>query len=87
MPRRKPFNRANIQFHLAEAIEQLQKTELKASDGTLLEEQLSVELLHAYHHLNFAWNTRRISKSGLSNCTKKQFEEWSKYPGRDISEF
>jgi hypothetical protein len=80
MPRRKPFNSKIVQSNLGEAIDQLRKLERKAADGKLREEELQVGLLHAYHHLNFAWNVRRISASEYSNLTQLQFKRWGKYP-------
>jgi hypothetical protein len=78
--RRRPFNRRNISSNLEEAIDELQKLLGKANDGTLQEEEFQVGLLHAYHHLNFAWNTRRISKSEYSQQMRPRFEQWGKYP-------
>jgi hypothetical protein len=80
MPRRKPFNSKIVQSNLGEAIAQLRKLERKAADGKLREGAMQIGLLHAYHHLNFAWNVRRISTSEYSNLTPSQFERWGKYP-------
>ena len=60
--------------------EQLQKLERKAAEGELCEEELQVGLQHAYHHVNFAWNLRRISTSEYSNLTQSQFESWGRIP-------
>jgi hypothetical protein len=43
-------------------------------------------LQHAYHHLNFAWNTRRISTKHYSNLTDKEFNKWGKFP-KEIDSF
>jgi hypothetical protein len=80
VPRRRPFNREIIKSNISEAIEELQKLERKAMDGELREEELQIGLLHAYHHINFAWNIRRISTSEYSHLTQEQFESWGKYP-------
>jgi len=80
MTRRRPFNHTIVRGNIAEAIEQLQKLEQKAADGTLTEVELQVGLSHAYHHLNFAWNIRRVSTSEYARLTQEQFEEWGKYP-------
>lgn len=80
MPRRRPFNPKIIRSNIAEAIEELQRIERKAADGELLEGELQVGLLHAYHHLNFAWNVRRVSSSEYSRLSQEQFEQWGKYP-------
>ena len=85
MNRRNPFNRALIRSNIAEAIEQLQKIEVQASNGTLSEEALQVQLLHAYHHLNFAWNVRRVSSSTYVRIIEDQFQQWGMYP-KDIEE-
>lgn len=80
MTRKRPFNHAVIHGNIAEAIEQLQKLERKAADGTLTEVELQIGLSHAYHHLNFAWNIRRVSTSEYAHLTQEQFEQWGKYP-------
>ena len=86
MPRRRPFNRQIVRTNLSEAIEELQKLERRAVDEELLEEHLQIGLLHAYHHLNFAWNARRISTSEYSRLTQAQFEKWGTYPAADIED-
>jgi hypothetical protein len=53
--------------------------------GKLNEAELRVGLRHAYHHLNVAWNIRRVRTSEYANLTQEQFEEWGKYPS-DIDE-
>jgi hypothetical protein len=80
MPRKRPFNRQIIQSNIVEAIEELQKLERNAADGSLDEGALHVGLQHAYHHLNFAWNVRRISTSEYASLTDAKFNEWGKYP-------
>lgn len=80
MTRRKPFNRQLVQSNISEAIEQLQKLERNAANGTLEEGELYVGLQHAYHHLNFCWHVRRISTSEYKKLTNAQFNEWGAYP-------
>jgi len=80
MSRIRPFNRVIIRGNIAEAIEQLQKLEQKAAAGTLNESELQVGLAHTYHHLNFAWNIRRISTSEYAHLTQQLFDQWGKYP-------
>ena len=73
------MNKKTLLFHLSEAAEQLRCTieELK-NDAEFDEEALRVEMGHAYHHLNSAWNGR--------NCTDEEhqkaqhFDEWRKFP-------
>ena len=45
-------------------------------------EALQVGLLHAYHHLNFAWNIRNVPTEQYAKLTQKQFKRWGKYPSR-----
>jgi hypothetical protein len=80
VPRRRPLNHKIIASNVREAIEELQKLEGRAQDGTLREAQLQVGLLHAYHHLNVAWNVRRVSTSEYATLTDAQFKEWGTYP-------
>ena len=80
MKRRRPFNREIIGSNIAEAIEELQTLERKASAGDLSEEQLQVGLQHAYHHLNFAWNVLRVSTSEYAQLTQHNLKKWGKYP-------
>lgn len=85
MPRNRPFNRTIIRSNIAEATEELQGLEKKAASGELVETELQVGLQHAYHHLNFAWNVRRISSSEYSRLSQAQFDIWGTYP-KDIED-
>jgi hypothetical protein len=86
MPAKKsPLNLETVRSNLAEAIEELQKLQHRAATGDLHEEEFQVGLCHAYHHLNFAWNIRRVPTREYSNLSKEQFEEWGRYPS-DIEE-
>jgi hypothetical protein len=67
-----------IAINLAEALEELARLTLYASAGGLKEEDFQIRLLHAYHHLNFAWNTRFVPDSGHRNMTKRQFHRWGR---------
>jgi hypothetical protein len=81
MPKRKGrLNLEIVRSNIAEAIEELQKLEDHASTGDLHEEELQVGLCHAYHHLNFAWNIRRVATREYANLSKTQFDEWGRYP-------
>ena len=44
------------------------------------ENSLYVSLDHAYHHLNWAWNIRRIPEERVWKCDEKDFKNWSKFP-------
>lgn len=84
--RRKPLNLKIIGSNLAEAIEELEGLRNSASNGDLNEVDLQVRLCHAYHHLNFAWNIRRVPTRQYANLTQRQFDRWRKYPS-DIEKF
>jgi hypothetical protein len=79
---KKSLNLEIIGGNLAEAIEELEGLHAQALKGTLHEEELRVGLLHAYHHLNFAWNIRRVETSQYAHLTDRQFKRWGKYPSR-----
>lgn len=80
MARRKRLNRTIIEHNLSEAIEELDKLRDRAARRELKEEELQIGLLHAYHHLNFAWNIRYVPTSEYASLTQSQFNRWGKYP-------
>ena len=69
-----------IDSNITEAHDELAKLLDKLHAGALNEAMLQVGLRHAYHHLNFAWNIRRLPTSRYASLTLKEFEEWGKYP-------
>jgi hypothetical protein len=83
--RQAPLNMRIIGSNISEANEELANLLHKMSTGKLKEAELQVGLQHAYHHLNFAWNARRVRTSEYRSLTRKQFEQWGKYPS-DIDE-
>jgi len=67
--------------NLGEAIEQLAEIEHQLERGALpTPEQFEVQIQHAFHHLNFAWNARYVSTEVFSRLTDQQFHEWGAYP-------
>lgn len=80
--RRRPLNRKIIGSNLSEARDQLNKLLMKIDAGALHEAELQLRLVHAYHHLNFAWNVRRIATSRYASLTQREFETWGRYPSR-----
>ncbi len=78
------MNKEWIAFHLDEAAEQLRETvkrlssESDYSDGDFL-----VEISHAYHHINTAWNSRDASPDAVANYTDADYDEWQKMPSAD----
>jgi len=84
--RRRPFNPKIIGSNLSEARDELNKLLMKIDAGALHEDELQVGLLHAYHHINFAWNVRRVATSRYASLTQREFETWGIYPS-DIETF
>ena len=83
--RQRPLNKKMIAGHIAEANEQLASLLHSIVIGNINEAKLQVGLQHAYHHLNVAWNVRRVPTSEHVGLTQEKFEEWRKYPN-DIDE-
>lgn len=84
--RRRPLNRKIIASNISEARDELNKLLAKIDAGPLHEAELQVGLLHAHHHLNFAWNIRRVATSRYASLTQREFGTWEKYPS-DIESF
>ena len=80
--KRTRLNLKIIGGNLAEAIEELEGLSNLASNGRLREEELQIGLLHAYHHLNFAWNIRYVATQQYAKLTQRQFERWGRYPSK-----
>jgi hypothetical protein len=81
-------NRQISADNLTEAIEQLNQTlnDLNSNED-YSEVELRIDLEHAYHHLNFAWNTRNVDEDRVVQCSSQDFQKWSKYPINDIHEY
>lgn len=80
------MNRQIIESNIKEAREQLEEIEKRLS-ANLSEGELLVMLQHAYHHLNFAWNAKKVSNSRYAKMSEEEFSEWGKYPAADIDDF
>jgi ubiquinone/menaquinone biosynthesis C-methylase UbiE len=75
------INRKRILHNVSEAREQLEEIERVLQGGAPFSEvELGVMLEHAYHHLNWAWNTRSVLKSTYDSMTDRDFNLWSKVP-------
>ena len=77
---KKELNLKIIGSNLAEAADQLKRLVDLASNQELNEGELQVGLLHAYHHLNFAWNVKYVPTSQYAKLSKAEFDKWGKYP-------
>ena len=72
------MNRMNwkiIGSNIQEAREQLEEIErLISSKKYPSEGELQVMVEHAYHHLNFAWNTRRVATKQYKRLSDEEFK-------------
>jgi hypothetical protein len=77
-------NRLNwriITGDLKEAREQIEEIEKSIHTKKYPDEvELQLMLEHAYRHLNFAWNTRRVTTKNYANLTGDEFNKWSQFP-------
>ena len=75
------MNRRVVLSNLREAHEELsrviQECQTKRGFG---EAELSVALMHLYHHINFAWNARDAAELRARRCSTRDFKAWSRYP-------
>ncbi len=69
-----------VHSNISEALEELQGLEKKIKQRKCDEIELQLSLQHAYHHLNFAWNIRRVPTKRYVHLTQEEFDEWRKYP-------
>lgn len=77
MPR---LNRNNILYNIRDAREQLEEIERLLENQDVSVNELQAKLEHAYHHLNYAWNTRFVTDQRYKNVSDREFNEWSKFP-------
>lgn len=73
--------------NIAEEREQLEAIEKKLFTPGYEEGEFRLDLEHAYHYLNYAWNIRNEPDDALTKLSKKDFIKWSKYPKDDIEEY
>ena len=75
------INAEIVLSNIAEAREELEKIEALARSGEELHYgDLIVMFGHAYHHINFAWNARRVSDEKYRGLTDADFNEWGRFP-------
>ncbi|MBI5806029.1 hypothetical protein HZA73_08280 [candidate division TA06 bacterium] len=78
------LNKPSVINHIAEAREELQAIEgYLSSNKDYSEIELQIGLEHAYHHLNFAWNTRRATDKKIKNMSDAEWNQYGKFP-KDI---
>ncbi len=70
-----------VRSNLREAAGQLEDTLARIDrDDPPSEAELAIQLSHAYHHLNVAWNARRASPTEYRHLSEDQFARWGRYP-------
>ena len=74
------MNKPWVEFHLRQALEQLQHTlsELRGPDFT--EVELGSDLEEAYSHLNIAWHSRGEPVERTANLTEEDYHRWRAFP-------
>lgn len=79
------MNTMIVRSNIVEAKDELERIIAELDSGEIADEGLLQSYLeHAYHHLNFAWNTRQSAEAKVIACAYKDFKRWSKFPiGRD----
>lgn len=73
--------------NLADAVEELQRIQKALEDPEYCEFEFRLDLAHAYHHVNFAWNARSASDDSLLHLSDSNFTAWSRFPVGEIPEF
>ena len=75
------MNKEFILFNLREAQEELDRTikELDV-DPEYGEPELSVAMMHLYHHVNTAWNARNSTPEASDECSDEDFNRWGRHP-------
>jgi len=68
-------------FHLKEVREELDRTiqEIERRED-YDSSDLLVAMMHLYHHLNTAWNSRDASPEQVKESTDADFRKWRRFP-------
>jgi ATP-dependent Lon protease len=70
-----------IEYHLKEALKQIQETLKEISQNTDIKETaLMIKMEHIYNHLNSAWNARNSSIEEAQECSDENFTKWRNFP-------
>ena len=69
-----------VKWNIAEAREELERIEKLIANNEISEGSLEVGMIHAFHHLNKAWNARRASISRYAKCSDQDFNKWGEFP-------
>jgi hypothetical protein len=74
------LNRKIVKSNIVDVREQLEQIESQITSGEISEGAFEAMMLHAFHHLNFAWNIRKISTKRYMNLTDDDFNFWGDFP-------
>lgn len=73
-----------IKNDLVEARDQLNQILAKVDAGNMPHEgDYLVDIQHAMHHLNIAWNARRSALAKYQGMTTRDFNRWRIFPDGD----
>jgi hypothetical protein len=74
-------NREHVTWHLSEARAAIDGIlEELASSRDYDESEFWVDMQHAYHHLNTAWNARNATVDQVARAGDAEFNRWSALP-------
>ena len=78
------MNKKWIAFHLDEAATQLRAiVDSLSSESDYSYGEFVVEISHAYHHINTAWNSRDATPEAVADHSDADYDEWQKMPSED----
>jgi hypothetical protein len=75
------MNKDYVLLNLCEAIEEIDLLIRKLqSEPECGEPEFQVAMMHAYHHMNIAWNARNSTREQTFERTTAEFERWGLFP-------
>jgi len=80
-------NQPEIRQSITEAREHLESIEKRLLDPDYSFGEFKVQMEHAFHDLNFAWNIHNATRAEIWECNKENYTKWSKFPVGEINEF
>ena len=81
------IQREIIIANIAEARGQLEAIEKSLQDPEYEDIEFKLDLEHAYHHLNYAWNVRNATDAELTEHSQTNYQKWSRFPVGELDEF
>lgn len=70
-----------VACNIREARRQLEQIERRIEEPNAPSEpELQIMLAHSFHHLDFAWNARRVSTERYANLSDEEFALWRQHP-------